>query len=76
MQLLIAALNDAVDDDKCTKCATDKVAATMTAYVQELKAAKKNGEWSKEEKKALKGEMKTLFKSVKSDVKAMRKAKA
>lgn len=76
MQVLISALNDAVNDDRCTKCATETIANTTAAYIRELKAAKKNGEFSKEEKKALKAEAKALFKTVKSEIKANRKTKS
>lgn len=73
LQAIISALNDVVNDEKCTKCATEEIAKTTSAYIRELKAAKKNGEFAKEDKKALKTEVKALFKSVKGDLKAAKK---
>lgn len=39
----------------------------MTQLMKDVKTAKKNGEWSKEDKKALKMEGKMLGKAVKAD---------
>lgn len=51
------------------------VTQTFTAYVRELQAAKKDGQWSREEKKLLKAEAKGLRKEMKHDVKRAWKAK-
>ncbi|KAK4495617.1 hypothetical protein PRZ48_012885 [Zasmidium cellare] len=66
---LSEALADLADAEEphCTKCSIDSVALTLTQLAKEVKQAKKNGEWSKEEKKALKKESKTLGKAVKAD---------
>jgi Sec-independent protein translocase protein TatA len=46
-----------------------EVARTVTLSIRELKSAKKNGEFSKEEKKAMKAEVKATFKELKDEVK-------
>ncbi|KAE8313185.1 hypothetical protein BDV41DRAFT_576903 [Aspergillus transmontanensis] len=71
LQALTVALNDIADERQCTKCAVEAASGLLTGYVREVKAAKKNGQYSKEEKKALKKEIKDLAKGVKRDVKAL-----
>lgn len=71
LQALTVALNDIADERQCTKCAVETASGLLTGYVREVKAAKKNGQYSKEEKKALKKEIKGLAKGVKRDVKAL-----
>lgn len=63
------ALADLADSEgaHCTKCAIDNVAETLTKLLRDVKMAKKNGEWTKEEKKALKKEAKMLGKGVKGE---------
>lgn len=70
MLSLSAALADAANDNgSCAKCSLDTVVQTMTAFVKDLRAAKKSGEWTKEEKRAMKKEAKVLEKGMKKDVK-------
>ncbi|KAL4735896.1 hypothetical protein BDV11DRAFT_195078 [Aspergillus similis] len=71
IRTLTAALNDLADEKKCTKCTVEKSTALLTSHVRDIRDAKKNGQWSKEEKKALKTEVKTSFKPVKKAVKAL-----
>lgn len=52
------------------------MAHTLTAYVTDMKAAKKSGQWSKEDKKALKAEAKAVGKRVKGSVKLAYRGKA
>ncbi|ETN43576.1 uncharacterized protein HMPREF1541_02735 [Cyphellophora europaea CBS 101466] len=75
---LIAALQDAVEEGHCTECAFEKTASILTAYAQDMRRAKKSGEvkWSREEKKALKSEIKSVSKRVKGQVKAGMKDRA
>ncbi|KAL4801185.1 hypothetical protein BDV18DRAFT_165201 [Aspergillus unguis] len=68
---LTEALNDLADETKCTKCTVETASALLTSHARDLRAAKKNGQWSKQEKKALKAEVKGSFKGVKKDVKAL-----
>ena len=70
-----AALNDLADEGKCTKCTVENISTLLTGHAREIKAAKRNGEWSKEDKKALKAEVKGLFKGVKKDVKGLWKGR-
>ncbi|KAL4809804.1 hypothetical protein BDV18DRAFT_129679 [Aspergillus unguis] len=71
IQALTTALNDLADPNKCTKCTIENSSTLLTGHVRELRAAKKNGQWSKAERKALKAEVKSSFKSVKKDIKAL-----
>lgn len=70
LRSLIATLNDAVEGKRCTECTVEATANTLTAYVTEMKAAKKSGQWSKEDKRALKAEAKAMRKRIKGSVKA------
>lgn len=71
IQALTAALNDLMDEKKCTQCALERASALMASHVQEIQAVKKNGQWSKGERKALKAELKTSLKGVKKDAKTL-----
>lgn len=76
LRSLIATLTDAVDGHRCTECTIEATAHTLTAYVTEMKASKKSGQWSKEDKKALKAEAKAVGKRVKGSVKMAYRSKA
>ncbi|KAF5864096.1 hypothetical protein ETB97_008502 [Aspergillus alliaceus] len=71
LQALIVSLNDIADENQCTKCAVENASTLLTGYVREVRAAKRSGQWSKEEKKALKKEIKALGRGVKRDVKKL-----
>jgi hypothetical protein len=71
LQALIMSLNDIADENRCTKCAVESASSLFTGYVREVRAAKRSGKWSKEEKKAIKAEVKSLGKGVKRDIKAL-----
>lgn len=66
---LSAAFAAAAEEDRCLKCVIDSTVPEVTRCMQDLKKQKKNGEFSKEDKKAMKKEMKGLFKGVKADAK-------
>lgn len=66
---MISALNELNDHTKCTKCLVANISALLTAQFRDLKAAKRNGEWSKDQRKALKAEVKATLKPVKKDIK-------
>lgn len=72
MLALSAAL---ADENACTKCSLNNVAEAATLLLKDVRSAKENGEWTKEEKKALKKEAKGLAKGVKGDVRRMWKSK-
>lgn len=69
LEELVPSLIRLADEGRCTRCAVNCIAAILAAHVRDLRAAKSN--WSKEEKKALKMEIKGLMKSVKADVKKL-----
>ncbi|KAF2676694.1 hypothetical protein K458DRAFT_468282, partial [Lentithecium fluviatile CBS 122367] len=69
LQVLSLALTDMAEGRGCSECSMKEVARTVTLCVRELRAAKKNGEWSKEEKKAMKNEAKAAFNEIKQEVK-------
>ncbi|KAL4961070.1 uncharacterized protein BDV14DRAFT_181106 [Aspergillus stella-maris] len=71
IRALTTALNDLADSNKCTKCTIENSSTLLTTHARDIRAAKKNGQWSKAERKALKAEVKSSFKSVKKDVKAL-----
>lgn len=71
IRALTNALNDINDNDKCTKCAVENASTLLTTQVRDIRGAKRNGEWTKEERKALKAEAKGIFKPVKKAVKAL-----
>ncbi|CRL23854.1 unnamed protein product [Penicillium camemberti] len=74
IQTLATALNDIADEKKCTKCTVENISTLLTGHVRDLRAAKRSGVWSKEDKKALKAEIKGLLRPVKKDVKSLWKA--
>lgn len=53
------------DENQCTTCAAGTIAKVVSSLSTEMKLAKKNKDFSKEDKKALKKETKLLFKEVK-----------
>jgi hypothetical protein len=63
------ALTAATQEGACLKCTGETISQTLTALMQEMRAAKKEGRWSHEEKRALKMEVKGLLKGMKRDVK-------
>ncbi|CBF89297.1 predicted protein [Aspergillus nidulans FGSC A4] len=71
IRMLTAALHDLADETKCIKCTVEKSSALLTSHLCDIQAAKKTGQWSKEERKALKAEVKSSFKPVKKTVKAL-----
>lgn len=75
MQVLSMTLVDMAEGRGCDKCMMKEAARTITTCVRELRAAKKNGEWSKEEKKAMKNEAKAIFGEIKREVKTTWKDK-
>ncbi|CAI7660278.1 unnamed protein product [Penicillium palitans] len=74
IQTLATALNDIANEKKCTKCTVENISTLLTGHVRDLRAAKRSGVWSKEDKKALKAEIKGLLRPVKKDVKSLWKA--
>lgn len=46
---------------------------SLTEYLHELRIAKKDGQWSREERRAVKAEAKDLMKSLKGDLKSLRR---
>ncbi|KAJ5486216.1 hypothetical protein N7530_000516 [Penicillium desertorum] len=74
IRTLATALNDIADEKKCTKCTVENISTLLTGHVRDLRVAKRSGMWSKEDKKALKVEIKGLLKPVKKDVKSLWKA--
>lgn len=73
LRALANAIMDMADQYQCTKCAVEKSSALITGHIREIRAAKKNGKWSKEEKKTLKAEVKGLLKTMNRDIKAIRR---
>lgn len=57
----------AADEGNCIKCTTSQAAGALFLYLRDLREAKKNGEYSKQDKKAWKEEVKGLAKDVKRD---------
>lgn len=66
---LSSAFAAAAEDDRCLKCVIDSVVPDVAQCMQDFKKQKKAGEFSKEDKKAMKKEMKALFKGVKGAAK-------
>ncbi|KAJ5995398.1 hypothetical protein N7481_002375 [Penicillium waksmanii] len=69
IRILSTALTDLVDENKCTKCTVENLVPLLEGHLKDLKLAKQNGEWSKEDKKTLKAEFKSLFKPAKKSLK-------
>lgn len=64
-------LKDLSNDSKCTECTVQNISTVLTGHVRDLRVAKQNGKWSKEDRKALKAEAKAILKPVKKDMKAL-----
>lgn len=60
MLAMSRALAEAAEGDSCTKCSTVTLVQLLIQNSRDLKAIKDKGNWSKEDRKALKQEMKTL----------------
>ena len=60
---------DATSDDGCTKCAAESGSRALTELAADAKKAKKEGRFTKEDKKAMKAEMKPMMKDLKLDAK-------
>ncbi|OQE31731.1 hypothetical protein PENSTE_c001G04720 [Penicillium steckii] len=73
VQILSTALNDLTDGNKCTKCTIESLVTLLVGQLKEVRLAKQNGEWSKEDKKTLKAETKFLFKPAKKSLKEILK---
>lgn len=69
LRALTTALSNATQEGACLKCTGEAISQTLTAFLQDVRAAKKDGRWSHEEKRALRGEVKDLLKGMKHDVK-------
>jgi hypothetical protein len=69
LQSLSTALAAATEEGACLQCTSKTISQTLTAFLQEMRTAKKDGRWSHEEKRALRGEVKGLLKEMKHDVK-------
>ena len=74
IQTISATLNDLASEKQCTRCTVKSISILLTGHVREMREAKRTGEWSKEDKKALKAEARAMFKPVKKDIKALWKA--
>lgn len=69
-----SALNELVNEKKCTKCTVENLSTLLTEHIRNLREAKQNGEWTKEDRKILKAETKSLLKPVKKQLKGLWKA--
>ena len=69
LQSIADAVNDLALERRCTSCAINDVAHQVTDYIRALRSGQDKNQWTKEEKKAFKSEIKGLAKSVKKDVK-------
>ncbi|KAL6916811.1 hypothetical protein FSHL1_008516 [Fusarium sambucinum] len=73
----LQGLADAVESlrqgDRCAKCAIQAAVAIITGFMGEIYTAKKSGKLSKEEKKALKSEVKGLATGMKEGIKSQKK---
>lgn len=69
-----SALEELVDEKKCTRCTVEDLSTLLTEQIRNLREAKQNGVWSKEERKAMKAETKSLLKPVKKQLKGLWKA--
>jgi hypothetical protein len=74
IQAISSALDEFVDEKKCTRCTVENLSTLLTEQIRNLREAKQNGEWSKEDRKALKAETKSLLKPVKKQLKGLWKA--
>ncbi|KAF1351421.1 hypothetical protein BDV97DRAFT_369060 [Delphinella strobiligena] len=73
MHALGIALNYTASSSACLKCTIKDVVHTLTVYARDYKANRKN---AKEDKKAMKAEVKFLFEEIKRDIKETWNAKA
>jgi len=73
VKILSTALNDLIDENKCTKCTVENLVASLEGQLKEVRLAKQNEEWSKEDKKSLRAETKFLFKPAKKSLKKVLK---
>ena len=73
---LSAALANAVNEDQCSKCNIESVAQASAMLMKDLKKAKKSGQWTKEDKKAIRMETKGLFKEMKQAMKNIREGES
>jgi len=62
---LSAAFAAAAEEDRCLECAVESVVPDLKVCMQDMKMAKKNGSFAKEDKKALKAEMRWLSSGLK-----------
>ncbi|KAJ4127848.1 hypothetical protein NW768_008127 [Fusarium equiseti] len=73
----LQGLADAVESlkhgDQCAKCAVQAAVSIIAGFVQEVYTAKKSGKLSKEDKKALKSEVKDIMRGMKGEIKAQKK---
>lgn len=76
MHALSTALSDTANSRGCLKCTIKDTVHMLTVYARDYKANRKNEPWSKEEKKAMKAEVKAFFGEIKRDVKETWNAKA
>ncbi|CAH0027107.1 unnamed protein product [Clonostachys rhizophaga] len=60
----------ALDGQGCTRCTVEAVTSVLSGYTRDLKAAKKSGQLTKQERKAMKAEAKAMSKEIKKNLKA------
>lgn len=70
LHVITTALNNIADEKQCTKCTLQSTSTLLTSHARDIRAVK-HGEWSKEDRKTLKAELKGLFKGVKKDAKGL-----
>ena len=70
---LAQSLTDAANNERCTRCAIEDSVRTLTQLGAEAKKAKKESKLlsTKEEKKAMKQEVKGVMKAMKPEIKRM-----
>jgi hypothetical protein len=73
LQGLANAVESLRQGDQCAKCAVQAAVTIITGFMGEVYTAKKNGKLSKEEKKALKSEVKGLVTGMKEGIKSQKK---
>ena len=66
---LSKAFADAANPEQCTRCAAESGSKAISSFMVDMKQAKKNGDWTKEDKKAIKRELKHVFKPLKGEMK-------
>lgn len=69
IQTIAAAINDLGDESKNTQSALRTAFMTVAEMAKDAKKEKKEGRWSKEDKKALKEELKPMFQDIKKEMK-------